>query len=856
MPEESQGLVRVTLFGGITASCGTGSVSFPRRHAALLLAFLATYPDTAHSREALADRFWYKGRDKQIRSLDVTFSALCDALKPNDAFLFFRGPGTIGLYSKAVLTDTARFEGLLLDRQNGDREKTLQTALALYKGPFCGDFFDTYGANDLAEQGMWITQNRLRFGLLHAQALAEMTQIQVARGDWRAAFAYALKIPDPHLLPDRERAAVHALLLGANVPPDVLYFTLPEAPYTEDGLEEGEDWEEPERRMQAVLGFLSRLEGMGSEVTVTEREAVRGVLEAQMSRLPPDARVLLPLLSVFAGGCTSQSVCQVCRCDSLEEAKCRLEMLTERHLLGREPGEEGEPRYRLQKTIAALLEERLSLDERENLMRRLYKWLLHEYRDFNRRDAGEQAKQLGKMLAEQENTLRLLHIYLAADVSPSLWKHGLALLLATRDCWFESGKLWEHFPRYCQAETLPLRLSPRNRLRLSLQQLNAAMINHAGQPWALENANRIIEEAEQIGKQPLVGQVFSLLAISAHYRGEGTLARQMFPLALRIFPQDPTLLHTYAEVLSVQGETEESRRHFERALHSPNLTSEDDARVRCLYAGLRVFLGEYEEAESLLDDALHYYHREGNDCLLERTYREMGQLYLVRGRFGQAHAAFCQSQALCQKLGDRHSGSAAQGGVALVALRQGDLDTSRHLFTAARTVWEEPAHRHWLAVFSLHLAETACYGGDLREAESHLQEADRLLNETAAKTKKIEARYLWGLIHFANGAVREAVEAYKGALDSAFQHGGRYQVLNAAEGLAMATIAAGQFTDGAWLLGATAAERTRRAMPLAPLARPAQEKALLALRRAGAQHDYEAGTRLTLEQARDHVDRR
>jgi hypothetical protein len=81
---------------------------------------------------------------------------------------------------------------------------------------------------------MWIAQNRLRLALLRTQALAEMAQIQATRGDRRAAFAYALKIPDPQILPEPYRAAVHALLLEANVPPEVLYFTLPETPDTHD----------------------------------------------------------------------------------------------------------------------------------------------------------------------------------------------------------------------------------------------------------------------------------------------------------------------------------------------------------------------------------------------------------------------------------------------------------------------------------------------------------------------------------------------------------------------------------------------------------------------------------------------
>lgn len=845
MSEESQSVVEITLFGGIAALCRAGPVRFHRSHAALLLAFLATYPDTSHSRENLANRFWYTERDKQIRSLEVTYNVLCDALKPDGASLFFRGPGTIGLRSDAMQTDTARFEALLLDRRRseGDREKALASALALYKGPFCGDHYDI---NDLDDQTMWIAQNRLRLALLRTQALAEMAQIQAARGDRRAAFAYVLKIPDPQILPEPDRAAVHALLLEANVPPEVLYFTLPETPDTHDEAEERED---TESRMQAVADFLSHIQGMESRAVVSERAAVRALLEAKRRQLPHDAQALLPQLWVFTGGCTAQSVGQVCRCGSSAEAERLLEMLTERHLLLREPQEEGGPRYRLQKTIAALLEERLSPQERSALLRRLTKWLLHKYRDFNRLDSPGQSKQLRQMLAEEDTTRSLLETFLSADRPAPLWRHAVALLLATRDCWAQGGRPPEHFAWFCRAQALPLRLSARSRLRLSVQQLNAAMLHRPGHGWVLENAPRIIQEAQQSGKQQLVGEALSALAISAHYRGEGALARQIFPLALHIFPQEPGLLSTYAEVLSVQGEAEEARRCYERALNSPDLTSGDEARVKCLYAGLRVFLGEYEEAEALLDAALHHSHCEENDALLERTYREIGQLYLARCRFGQAWAAFLQSQALCRKLEDPHSASDARRGQGLVALRRGKLALAREIFIEARRVWEDPAHSHWLAVFSLHLAETACHAGNLDEAEAHLREADRTLRDTLAITKKIEARYLWGLLHLQRGAVRQAVEAHQEALRSALRHGGRYQVLTAAEGVAMASIAAGASADGARLLGAAAAERAKRGIPLPPVAQQTLRAAVHAVPPAGTQDEYQAGTRLTLEQA-------
>ncbi|MDL2401296.1 BTAD domain-containing putative transcriptional regulator [Rhizobium mayense] len=132
--EYSGGATKISLFGGFRIeSESAGPLRLTGRRGPAIVAYLASCPGMAATRERLADLLWYDSDSEHSRnSLRQTLSILRQDLSRAGVDLVHFGRESIDLKPNAARVDVEEFEAGLSARSAQDLEK----ALANYTGPF------------------------------------------------------------------------------------------------------------------------------------------------------------------------------------------------------------------------------------------------------------------------------------------------------------------------------------------------------------------------------------------------------------------------------------------------------------------------------------------------------------------------------------------------------------------------------------------------------------------------------------------------------------------------------------------------------------------------------------------------
>ncbi|TIQ42502.1 MAG: transcriptional regulator [Mesorhizobium sp.] len=164
---DSVAACRISLFGGfrIEEEAG-GSVWLTGKRGPAILAYLARCPGMTSPRERLADLLWGDSDGEHSRnSLRQTLSVLRRDLSRAGADIIHSRKDLIGLRPDAVRVDVEDFEAGLSARSASE----LETALALYTGPFLDGFY--VGSNAFDD---WAASERER---LLSRALGSMEKL-------------------------------------------------------------------------------------------------------------------------------------------------------------------------------------------------------------------------------------------------------------------------------------------------------------------------------------------------------------------------------------------------------------------------------------------------------------------------------------------------------------------------------------------------------------------------------------------------------------------------------------------------------------------------------------------------------
>ena len=158
---------RISLFGGFRIEREAGSaVWLTGKRGAAILAYLARCPGMAAPRERLADLLWGDSdSDHSRNSLRQTLSVLRGDLARAGMDIVHSHKETIGVRPNAVRVDVEDFEAGLSARSASE----LETALALYTGPFLDGFY--LGSNAFDD---WAALERER---LSSRALGSLEKL-------------------------------------------------------------------------------------------------------------------------------------------------------------------------------------------------------------------------------------------------------------------------------------------------------------------------------------------------------------------------------------------------------------------------------------------------------------------------------------------------------------------------------------------------------------------------------------------------------------------------------------------------------------------------------------------------------
>lgn len=191
-----EGLWRISLLGGISASCGqTIHLRFRTTKVAALLAYLAYDRDKNHPRAELCDLFW---PDDDIengrRSLRVALNSLRRQLEPHpnaSEQVLLADHHSIRLNPDAYITDVFEFDAWLhrarAAAEASKKREALESAVALYVGDLMPGFDDDYC-------DAWVTPERNRLQHAHLNALRELITLHEQEGPSGPALDYALRL--------------------------------------------------------------------------------------------------------------------------------------------------------------------------------------------------------------------------------------------------------------------------------------------------------------------------------------------------------------------------------------------------------------------------------------------------------------------------------------------------------------------------------------------------------------------------------------------------------------------------------------------------------------------------------------
>lgn len=167
-----------------------------------LLAYLVTQTGMPQSREVLATLFWGDRLHEQARrSLNTALWQIRQMLKQSglDPGAYFYSSGTHVEWRNdaPVWLDIAEF----LDCVRDDAVKSLQRAIALYRGPFLEGIYDN-----------WCVEERYRHEEQYLSAISHISEIYRARGEYVQALECArLILKEDPLREDAHRMAMEAL---------------------------------------------------------------------------------------------------------------------------------------------------------------------------------------------------------------------------------------------------------------------------------------------------------------------------------------------------------------------------------------------------------------------------------------------------------------------------------------------------------------------------------------------------------------------------------------------------------------------------------------------------------------------
>ncbi|HWS85538.1 MAG TPA: tetratricopeptide repeat protein [Pyrinomonadaceae bacterium] len=218
------------------------------------------------------------------------------------------------------------------------------------------------------------------------------------------------------------------------------------------------------------------------------------------------------------------------------------------------------------------------------------------------------------------------------------------------------------------------------------------------------------------------------------------------------------IMFAIGEFLFIRGYWDERIRRGEQAMEAARLSVnvEDTLRHSQNTARVRMHRGEYKEARPILEQAIAYHKKAGNESKASIALLNLGVLVFGEGDYEEAQRLFEEGLEIDKKLGD-------QGGVAdklynlgELAYVQGDYAEARRLYEECLETKKNLGDRQGTA-FSLHQLGTLTLDeGKLDEAEGYLEQSLSILRGLGDKPNIAECVESIGNLRVAQGRYLES----------------------------------------------------------------------------------------------------
>lgn len=491
------------------------------------------------------------------------------------------------------------------------------------------------------------------------------------------------------------------------------------------------------------LGDRFRLLSQESATTEFRQQTLWAMIEWSFKLLDLQGQILLPRLSVFAGGFTLEAVEAVCTDDEIEENEIldilvdlvekSLIMITER---------QDTVRYGLLETVRSYAEEVLcNGDERDQLKNSHLEYFSH-YAEFVEPDlhGPDQHRWLRKLEREYDN----LRSAIQWSLEPNNCSQMLGLRLGSslkrywelQGHWSEGRKILNDL--IAQAEN-----APTDQRAKALEAAGFLALRQSDHNVAEKQLVESISLSEELGNQKGVAYPLNYLGSVAWVQGKYEEAMRCYKESLMIFREIEDklgismALHGVGLITFGQGNFEEARMKYEESLAIKREIG-DSANVALTLNNLgnvAYHLKDFEAAITHHQESLAIRRENGDQGGMARSLNNMGIVLLRQDKIEEARRLFEESLAIREALQDKR-------GISSTLLSLGNLELALENHEAAHELLKKGLLLKHEVKDKQGMAETlvgissCCIAEDLYEDAAKLLGAvENLLQMTEAALK-------------------------------------------------------------------------------------------------------------------------
>lgn len=609
---------------------------------------------------------------------------------------------------------------------------------------------------------------------------------------------------------------------------------------------------------QIVTGLMDRFHFLtgGGRTALPRQKTLQASIEWSYDLLTEPEKTILRRLAVFAGGFSLDAAEAVCSGGEITQPEVidLLSRLVERSLLQMEE-ETGVPRYRPLETIRQYARRELEqAGEVESMQKNHRDFFL----DFLRGEGIDRARSAptAALIREYDNVRAGLKRAIQSRDTDA----ALQFTFQLWGYWFFRYRLREALGYVKEAVALPGGVPvARTRVLNAGAVLSSFMLDLEGLLYAEE----AIKTARGIEDDSLLGQALAAGAWLKVWIGKGSEAGPMIEEAVSLLRQaddklwlQPALM--YQGVIEfTQRSLSLSRSPLEESLALARSSSPTGWLAGPAYwlSHVSLYQGRLSEAKSLAETALRDAEDYGNHSF---RFHARSMLVLVAAYQGDPKRSLLlaeEAEDIARELGTPMELLIASWAKSVALASLGRLDEAREAFSGSPDFWKT-VNRSWYAFSLSTAAATTAWAGDVTSAGTMLEEAlDEARN---AGNKWAESAVLSLAADQARmkGDPQEAEAIARDAVTLSGESGFGLWLPEMLETLAGVLGEAGRSAEGARLIGASAGIREELGLVRFSYREDVYQKDISLLRDAlgaGWDEEFEAGRKLSIEQAIAHV---